>query len=119
MTGRASVRPFSFAVDELRALVRGQDLVNAPGVRLRVCQSGAARVASNPETGLQSRCSDPRWLNQQSLNRGLARRHGSVCNVRQSGMPEEPRPGPTVLGRVHQRFTARPSGSVFLSPSNS
>lgn len=57
---------------------------------------------------------DLRWLNQHSLNRGLARIYGSVCNVRQSGMPKEPRQGPAVLGRVHQRFDARPRGSVFF-----
>ena len=31
-------------------------------------------------------------------------------------MPKEPRRVPTVLGRVHQRITPRPSGSVFLLP---
>ncbi len=29
-------------------------------------------------------------------------------------MPKEPRQGPAVLGRVHQRICVRPSGSVFL-----
>nr|WP_260706393.1 prolipoprotein diacylglyceryl transferase family protein [Edaphobacter flagellatus] len=32
-------------------------------------------------------------------------------------MPKEPRQGPAVLGRVHQRICARPSGSVFCSIS--
>src|ERR1700727_2096642 len=36
------------------------------------------------------------------------------CAVLQSGTPKEPRLGPAVLGRVHQRFRVRPSGSVFL-----
>ena len=80
------------------------------------CNAWRPRLASNVETGLQSRCGEQRWLNQYSLNRDLARIYGSVCNVRQFGMPKEPRPGPAVLGRVHQRLAARPSGSVFLRP---
>jgi hypothetical protein len=35
-----------------------------------------------------------RWLNQHSLNRGSTRKIGSVCRVRQSGMPNEPRRAP-------------------------
>src|SRR5450756_795435 len=58
---------------------------------------------------------DPRWLNQHSLNRDLARIYGSVCNVRQSGMPKEPRPGPAVLGRVHQRFRRTAQRVGFFS----
>ena len=34
-------------------------------------------------------------------------------------MPKEPRQGPAVLGRVHQRICARPSGSVLLYQSRS
>ena len=37
---------------------------------------------------------DQRWLNQHSLNRGSTRKIGSVCRVRQSGMPNEPRGAP-------------------------
>lgn len=61
------------------------------------CHSGTPRVASIQRTGLQGRYGESRWLNQHSLNRGLARIHGSVRNVRQSGMPKEPRPSPAVL----------------------
>ena len=78
------------------------------------CKSWARRLGCNSETGLQSRCGEQRWLNQHSLNRVPARRHGLVRSVRQSGMPKEPRHGPAVLGRVHQRFCPRPRGSVFL-----
>ena len=35
-----------------------------------------------------------RWMNQHSLNRGSTRIIGSVCRVRQSGMPNEPRRAP-------------------------
>src|ERR1700734_3315001 len=44
---------------------------------------------------------------------GSTRKIGSVCSVRQFGMPKEPRRVPTVLGRVHRRIAPRPSGSVL------
>ncbi len=49
------------------------------------------------------------------MNRGSARDFSSVCYVRQSGKPKEPRLNPTVLRRVHLRLTVRPRGSVFTN----
>ena len=53
------------------------------------------------------------------MNRGSARIHGSVRYVRQFGKPKESRLSPTAFRRVHLRFVARPSGSVFSCFSGS
>src|SRR5580698_3669516 len=95
------------------AVTNGFQLGSAMSCGHRICKDGFREVAFRIETGLRSRCDELRWLNQHSLNRDLARIYGLVCSVRQSGMPKEPRLGPAVLGRVHQRLVVRPSGSVF------
>ena len=57
---------------------------------------------------------DQRWLNQYLMNRDLARIHGSVCYVRQSGKPKEPRRGPTVLDGFTSDSTHGPVGRFFV-----
>ena len=88
------------------------------GREILTCQSGGARVASNSRNRPAKQVRDPRWLNQYSLNRDPARRHGSVCSVRQSGMPKEPRRGPAVLDGFTSDSTHGPAGRFpFLRTS--
>ncbi len=75
-----------------------------------------AGVASNSRNRPAKQVRDQRWLNQYSLNRDLARRHGSVCSVRQSGMPKEPRRGPAVLDGFTSDSPHGPAGRFPIHP---
>ena len=74
------------------------------------CECVRYCVASGSDDRPAKQVGEQRRLNQHSLNRGSARIHGSVCSVRQSGMPKEPRLNSTAYWRVHRRFSHGPAG---------